>query len=50
MVGAIELDGTPRLFLPKDADVELQRALAIGAVALGVFWDPANSALGREAG
>jgi hypothetical protein len=49
-VGAIELNGTPRLFLPADADVELRRAVVIGAVALGVFWDPANSALGREAG
>lgn len=50
VVGAIELNGTPRLFVPTNADAELRRALVVGAVALGVFWDPANSALGREAG
>lgn len=44
MVGAIEQNGTPRLFLPTDADVELRRALVVGAVALGVLWDPADSA------
>ena len=45
-VGAVELNGAPRLFLPRGDDPALQRAVIAGSVALAVFWDPANSALG----
>lgn len=45
-VGAIELNGRPRLFIPQGTDTGLARTLTIAAVALSIFWDPANSALG----
>lgn len=45
-VGAIELNGTPRLFVADRTDQNLARTLVIGAIALAVFWDPANSMLG----
>lgn len=45
-VGAVEINGTPRLFIADRTDESLSRTIAIGAIALAVFWDPANSALG----
>ncbi len=45
VVGAVELNGAPRLFLPREGDVALRRAVVAGAMALAVFWDPADSAL-----
>lgn len=44
-VGAIELNGSPVLFLSNGADEGLARTIAVASVALAVFWDPANSAL-----
>ncbi len=45
-VGAVELNGRPRLFIPQGTDPGLARTLTIAAVTLSLFWDPANSALG----
>lgn len=45
-VGAVELNGTPRLFIADRAGESLSRTIAIGAIALAIFWDPANSTLG----
>jgi hypothetical protein len=47
IVGAVELNGTPRMFVPRDADVAVRRAVIAGSMALAVFWDPANSSLGE---
>lgn len=44
-VGAIELNGIPRLFLPRSDDIPLRRAVVTAAMALAVFWDPAASLL-----
>jgi len=44
-VGAIELNGVPRLLLPLGDDVPLQRAVIAAGIALAVFWDPAESQL-----
>lgn len=41
VVGAVEVNGSPRVLWRNDAEVELQRAIVVAAVALGVFWDPA---------
>ena len=41
-VGAIELNGlTPRLWLPA-ADDDTRRAAVVAALALAIFWDPAQ--------
>lgn len=45
-VGAVEINGTPRLFIADRTDEGLSRTIAVGAIALAIFWDPANSALG----
>ena len=44
-LGAVEVNGAPVISLAPGADAEAQRAIVIGAMALGLFWDPANSAL-----
>lgn len=44
-VGAVELNGTPALFIPAGTDPGLARTLTVAATALAVFWDPADSAL-----
>jgi hypothetical protein len=49
-VGAVEVNGSPVIRISRTADAATHRAVLIGAVALGLFWDPANSPLGREAG
>jgi hypothetical protein len=42
-VGAIELNGlTPALWLPPAGDPQLRQAVLVAAVALAVFWDPAQ--------
>jgi hypothetical protein len=42
-VGAIELNGlTPALWLPPASEPQLRQAVLIAAVALAVFWDPAQ--------
>lgn len=42
-VGAVELNGRPALIVPAGTDPGLRRTLTVAALALGVFWDPANS-------
>ena len=42
-VGAVELNGRPALMIEPGASPELQRTLTLAALALGVFWDPANT-------
>lgn len=42
-VGALELNGRPALMIEPGASVQLRRTLMLAAVALGVFWDPANT-------
>lgn len=49
-VGAVEVNGSPTIRISRSADASTRRAVLIGALALGLFWDPANSPLGREAG
>jgi len=44
-VGAVEINGSPVIYLGAPADVGLSRTIMIGAMALAIFWDPANSAL-----
>lgn len=49
-VGAVEVNGSPTIRISRTADAATRRTVLIGALALGLFWDPANSPLGREAG
>jgi len=42
--GAVELNGTPRVFLPID-DIAERRAVIAASLALALLWDPANSSL-----
>lgn len=42
-VGAVELNGRPALIVPAGTDPGLRRTLTVAALALGVFWDPANT-------
>ena len=42
-VGAVELNGlTPRLWLPPARDAKTRQAVLVAALALAVFWDPAQ--------
>lgn len=41
-VGAVELNGRPALVVEPGASPALRRTLTLAALALGVFWDPAN--------
>lgn len=45
-IGAIELNGKPRLFVSNSIDIGTRRTLTTAAIALAIFWDPANSDLG----
>jgi len=45
-VGAVELNGQPRLFLRDPSNEGLARTITVAAMALAVFRDPANSSLG----
>lgn len=45
-IGALELNGTPRFFVRDDLASGVLRTMTIAAVALSIFWDPSNSALG----
>jgi hypothetical protein len=49
-VGAVEVNGAPVITYARDEDAATRRAVLIASLALGLFWDPAESALGREAG
>lgn len=42
VVGAVELNGRPVLFVPSGTRPELARTMTVAALALGVFWDPAE--------
>lgn len=46
-VGAVELNGKPRLILADGADEGLSRTVTIAALALALLRDPANSPLGE---
>jgi hypothetical protein len=48
-VGSVEITGRPRIRIVAGADPAVRRAVVAGALALGLMWDPATSALGREA-
>lgn len=48
-VGSVELNGTPAVRFAPGIDGATRRAVMLAATALGVLWDPAESALGREA-
>lgn len=48
-VGSVELNGKPAARFAPGTDAPTRRAVMIAATALGVLWDPAESALGREA-
>lgn len=48
-VGAVEINGAPVIAYGPDTDAATRRAILIASLALGLFWDPAESALGREA-
>lgn len=45
-IGAMELNGSPVLYIEDLTDEGFSRTIAVGAIALAAFWDPANSALG----
>lgn len=45
-VGAVELNGKPRLVLADPANEGLSRTLTVAAMALALLRDPANSSLG----
>jgi NAD(P)-dependent dehydrogenase (short-subunit alcohol dehydrogenase family) len=49
-VGAVEINGTPVITHSPHTEDVMRRAILIASLALGLFWDPAESALGREAG
>ncbi|MXO61262.1 hypothetical protein GRI89_17090 [Altererythrobacter salegens] len=45
-VGAVEINGQPVIYISDLSDEGLSRTITVGALALAVFRDPANSALG----
>ena len=48
-VGAVETNGSPVVRYLPGASASVKRAVTVGATALALFWDPRESALGREA-
>lgn len=50
VVGAVELNGPPMVIYGPNTDQATQRAVLVASLALSLLWDPAESALGREAG
>lgn len=44
-VGAVEINGSPVVFFADANDDGLSRTIMVAAMALAIFWDPANSAL-----
>ena len=42
-VGAVELNGKPVLVVEPGVSPQLEQTLTLAALALGVFWDPANT-------
>jgi hypothetical protein len=47
---AVSFTGAPVITLRDDADGQTRLAGMVASLVLGLFRDPANSALGREAG
>jgi hypothetical protein len=47
-VGAVEINGSPIVSYDPAVSSSARQAILIASVALGLFWDPAESALGRE--
>jgi hypothetical protein len=48
-VGAVDIIGAPVITYAAGENAETRRAVLMASLALGLFWDPAESALGREA-
>ena len=48
-IGAVEINGEPMIAFRPGTDEITRRAIIAAALALSLFWDPAESALGREA-
>jgi hypothetical protein len=48
-IGSVALNGDPRNRMAASATVDERRAMLIASIALGLVWDPADSALGRDA-
>lgn len=46
-VGAVEVNGAPVVVYAPETDAAERRAVLTGALALGLFWDPANAQLGK---
>lgn len=44
-VGAVDINGAPVLTMNASTDLAQRRAMLVSALALSVFWDPANSDL-----
>ncbi|WP_031552034.1 hypothetical protein [Parvularcula oceani] len=42
VIGAVDLNGAPSVLMPTTAEPALREAMIVGAVALGLFWDPAT--------
>ncbi|MBX9707173.1 MAG: hypothetical protein K2X61_04475 [Caulobacteraceae bacterium] len=47
-IGAVEINGSPTVIYDPVVSASARQAILIASVALGLFWDPAESALGRE--
>lgn len=48
-IGSVEINGRPVVRIAPGTDEATRRAVIAASMALGLFWDPAASALGREA-
>lgn len=48
VIGAVELNGAPVIWPRRGSDPHTRLAVTMGALALGLFWDPAGSLLGHE--
>lgn len=44
-VGAVDINGAPVLTMNASTDLAQRRAMLVSALALSIFWDPANSDL-----
>jgi hypothetical protein len=49
VVAAVELNGKPVMMLARDATAAQREAVLLASLALGLFWDPADSAAGPDA-
>ncbi len=44
-IGAVDINGAPVLTMNASSDIAQRRAMLVSALALSIFWDPANSDL-----